>query len=289
MNVTKPIQRLRAGFTLIELLVVIAIIAILAAILFPVFAKARDKARQTSCISNQKQMALGWIQYSQDYDESTLPWSDNAASNGYGFPWPELMQPYLKNYSILRCPSIPDSLITYSYNANVGGANGYNVLGTVFGPIRSVASIQAPSQTPIFAEVEGFGFLDATPDQNIQGWAMSFIAPDASQGFQLRAMKYRKTAASTTNDGEATWASGGTDASGQIISVNRRRGATLQASVHSEGSNYVFADGHAKWVHGLLQTNGTYAAPKAGMDYNSDGRVGDDAGATGGSTAGKYD
>jgi prepilin-type N-terminal cleavage/methylation domain-containing protein len=68
------------GFTLIELLVVIAIIAILAAILFPVFAQAREKARQASCASNHKQIILGWLQYAQDYDETAVPYSSNTAS-----------------------------------------------------------------------------------------------------------------------------------------------------------------------------------------------------------------
>jgi prepilin-type N-terminal cleavage/methylation domain-containing protein len=77
MNVMPPVSRRRPGFTLIELLVVIAIIAILAAILFPVFAQARAKARQTACLSNQRQIGIGILAYSQDYDEccrsATIP------------------------------------------------------------------------------------------------------------------------------------------------------------------------------------------------------------------------
>ena len=98
----------RPAFTLIELLVVIAIIAILAAILFPVFAKAREKARQASCSSNLKQIGLAMIQYRQDYDETT-PWFVNGAawtagpnSNSY---WGVFYEPYTKNQQIFRCPS----------------------------------------------------------------------------------------------------------------------------------------------------------------------------------------
>src|ERR1700743_3800079 len=96
------VARLRAlaGFTLIELLVVIAIIAILAAILFPVFAKAREKARQTACLSNCKQMSLGIQQYTQDYDE-TLPWAQQAV----GGAWNLLIYPYVKNDQVFQCPS----------------------------------------------------------------------------------------------------------------------------------------------------------------------------------------
>ncbi len=93
----------RRGFTLIELLVVIAIIAILAAILFPVFARAREKARQTSCLSNVKQLSLGVLMYTQDYDER-LPYCDcNAYSSGTN--WAISTQPYVKNAQIFVCPS----------------------------------------------------------------------------------------------------------------------------------------------------------------------------------------
>jgi len=96
----------RRGFTLIELLVVIAIIAILAAILFPVFAKAREKARQTSCLSNVKQISLGVLQYVQDYDERTPP-GGNVDMMSHAHPWASAM-PYVKNDQVFACPS--DSL-----------------------------------------------------------------------------------------------------------------------------------------------------------------------------------
>src|ERR1700712_669821 len=105
--------RLNRGFTLIELLVVIAIIAILAAILFPVFAQTREKARQTSCLSNTKQLALALLQYSQDYDELIVPYAVTVTpamskSEGGTSPserWNALIQPYCKSLAIFTCPS----------------------------------------------------------------------------------------------------------------------------------------------------------------------------------------
>jgi prepilin-type N-terminal cleavage/methylation domain-containing protein/prepilin-type processing-associated H-X9-DG protein len=96
-----------SGFTLIELLVVIAIIAILAAILFPVFAQAREKARQTSCLSNLKQMGLGMMMYAQDYDETMIlntRYYDTTSGDRHGM-WAMGIQSYIKNTLIFSCPS----------------------------------------------------------------------------------------------------------------------------------------------------------------------------------------
>src|SRR5687768_4219848 len=108
-------RRHRPGFTLIELLVVIAIIAILAAILFPVFAQARDKARQSACLSNSKQLGTAFMMYTQDWDEQ-FPFVTCGDSYLGGcvqwlrgsLPWPLTIQPYMKNYGIYVCPSDPD-------------------------------------------------------------------------------------------------------------------------------------------------------------------------------------
>jgi len=97
MNIS--LSKRHNAFTLIELLVVIAIIAILAAILFPVFARARENARRSSCQSNLKQIGLGILQYAQDYDE-TLPYSRNIA-----VPWQLAIQPYVKSTQLMKCPS----------------------------------------------------------------------------------------------------------------------------------------------------------------------------------------
>jgi prepilin-type N-terminal cleavage/methylation domain-containing protein/prepilin-type processing-associated H-X9-DG protein len=114
-------RRIRRGFTLIELLVVIAIIAILAAILFPVFARAREAARKSSCQSNLKQIGTAFLMYVQDYDE-TWPniWNgvvdiNLAPPTGYNWAW--AVQPYIKNTQVFRCPS-DTQRVGSSYNAN---------------------------------------------------------------------------------------------------------------------------------------------------------------------------
>src|SRR5438105_14926395 len=113
-----------AGFTLIELLVVIAIIAILAAILFPVFAQAREKARAISCLSNIKQINLGFQMYMQDYDEmwiyrpghdvngSNCDWKYICGDNVPAQDWQDVVQPYIKNYGVFDCPSAPSNDLT---------------------------------------------------------------------------------------------------------------------------------------------------------------------------------
>ena len=132
------------GFTLIELLVVIAIIAILAAILFPVFARAREKARQTSCLSNVKQISLGILMYCQDYDEKmgNLGWC-NIPGN---FRWTDMIFPYVKNVQLFECPSasfldaggvnVPGS--TYGFNIYNYRANGWYQVVKVPSPATTI-------------------------------------------------------------------------------------------------------------------------------------------------------
>ncbi|MBI5830745.1 MAG: DUF1559 domain-containing protein [Armatimonadetes bacterium] len=163
----------KGGFTLIELLVVIAIIAILAAILFPVFAKAREKARASSCQSNCKQIGLGIIQYMQDYDE-TLPERGGNPNPG----WQDRIQPYLKSIQVFTCPSAsnlkfvpwntpnPNSAATGSYGVNNCGYIGAGAritgddpprcagYGGLFhaNPPMHIAEFPQPATTMIFAE-----------------------------------------------------------------------------------------------------------------------------------------
>lgn len=116
--------RNQKGFTLIELLVVIAIIAILAAILFPVFAQAREKARAISCLSNSRQLASANYMYTQDYDETLLP----AANYAVNPPtiWIEAIIPYIKNEQIFLCPSASGARFPASWSLRNFAPLGYN-------------------------------------------------------------------------------------------------------------------------------------------------------------------
>jgi prepilin-type N-terminal cleavage/methylation domain-containing protein/prepilin-type processing-associated H-X9-DG protein len=167
----KPLSAL--GFTLIELLVVIAIIAILAAILFPVFQKVRENARRTSCLSNEKQLGLAIVQYTQDFDE-TYPYAEdcvnyNCFAGITNTIWPEMISSYVKDYAVYTCPDDSGAGQSVGY-AGVGisyGSNSYRQFpngtltldgimgGTTWGAGQSAATlgkIGQPSNTILLGE-----------------------------------------------------------------------------------------------------------------------------------------
>jgi prepilin-type N-terminal cleavage/methylation domain-containing protein/prepilin-type processing-associated H-X9-DG protein len=137
---------MKNAFTLIELLVVIAIIAILAAILFPVFAQAREKARQASCLSNTKQLAVGLLMYQQDYDEQ-FPLIRGEQS------WVYKMQPYLQSYQLLRCPSdtstnwVRNPAVFQDYNTTTQRVTSYALNG-ILAPTTPTTNNPNPAPNP---------------------------------------------------------------------------------------------------------------------------------------------
>ena len=165
----------RRGFTLIELLVVIAIIAILAAILFPVFAKAREKARQSSCLSNEKQITLAILQYVQDYDER-FP-VGRCGTSVPPYHWPMAVSPYMKNSQILICPSRSSaSQITPAFITGVGWTAGaadgryaefpqYGMNNLIAGTNTSVAlgTVQTPADTVMLGESNWYTYNGPGP------------------------------------------------------------------------------------------------------------------------------
>ena len=145
----------RTGFTLIELLVVIAIIAILAAILFPVFARAREKARQTSCLSNLKQIGLGEKMYESDYDECTASYSSHPGAAA-AYSYIQMLEPYLKNDQIGLCPSdTRDTGWTYAPNITVCGLPNMATSHGYLFCFRKIATFEFPAETGIFADTTG--------------------------------------------------------------------------------------------------------------------------------------
>jgi prepilin-type N-terminal cleavage/methylation domain-containing protein/prepilin-type processing-associated H-X9-DG protein len=198
------------AFTLIELLVVIAIISILAAILFPVFARARENARRASCLSNLKQIGLGVMMYSQDYDEQ-IPGRNTMTGHGVGYNCssgtagcvllydvinnrPYMLEPYVKNRQLFICPS--RDAANNSATRGDYGENGLLISGA------SLASIEYPASMLMFADDTYGSRTQYAPSSGRTNWI-------------------------------ANYNNGGTEPYGR----------------HLDGVNVAFADGHAKWLH----------------------------------------
>jgi len=212
----------KRGFTLIELLVVIAIIAILAAILFPVFAKAREKARQTTCLSNEKELATAVLMYAEDWGETFPAWHARTADGGSDVSWRTLIFPYQKSEEIYVCPSNPDSSKwthdggdaagnpdpndappnfrrSYGLSRTVSRGTGNNIRG------RRLSELPKPAQTAMIGEL----------------WNTS------NNGINLR------------------WGS----------HWSKNRIANRIFAGHNCGMNIAFCDGHAKWMKPTATTD----------------------------------
>lgn len=220
------------AFTLIELLVVIAIIAILAAILFPVFATAREKARQSACLSNEKQLGLAVMQYIQDYDDG-YPGGMSGGGTANG-GWAAQIYPYVRSTRAFACPddtSKPNgawSVISYAYNwtFTFGGNQVNNVS---IGPVI-MSQLNAPALSILLCEIQGDSAPLTSPGEgtsavaNNSCWANS--APGVQTGWFSGTIGY-----ATGNPPDRTWI--------QMPAGTNGR--------HNGGSNYILADGHCKW------------------------------------------
>jgi len=236
------------GFTLIELLVVIAIIAILAAILFPVFAQAREKARQASCLSNCKQIGLASNLYVQDYDE-TFPGHDWQKGMGqFALPdgrtyvghvgWACQFYPYVKSTKVYVCPSDEDVRLQY---ADDGKKNPYqNEWGKPFPmsygenaaiylqlPPMRLAAISFPSDTYWIADINGWHTVGF--DLNYSGDAKELYGPN-----HFNRLRFSRNCPGLINTG------------GQL-GLPANYPDPGQCARHNGGNTIVFADGHAKW------------------------------------------
>ena len=212
------------GFTLIELLVVIAIIAILVAILFPVFARARESARRASCLSNLKQLGLGVMMYVQDYDE-IYP----ETITGGGYYWKDLLQPYVSNYQVFGCPSSSEGYGGSTASYNWGDHNYASVLAGNYGtnllmmrpysyttmPDLRLATVVSAASTYMMMDSGGY-YIDPVHVLHTASWY--YLPGSGSLGAVLSSSTYPRFA-DDFNNGR-----------------------------HFGGVNIMFADGHAKWL-----------------------------------------
>jgi len=269
----------RKGFTLIELLVVIAIIAILAAILFPVFAQAREKARQISCASNEKQLGLAFIQYQTDFDDYYPGTLLNPAPTGWngGSGWSAQIYTYAKSTGVYKCPDDPGSLmsvttnnittnyvpVSYGFNTNLAGTAAntvtssavtvelFEVTGVVADPTNETAGTQSYDAVgdgvdPLFTEA-----LNPVADNEITGVASGVANIPAVGGTQINSIAQYATGPLGSNG----WCPSGQAWTNQSKIASIKVGGTETPIVNNpqhanSGANYLLCDGHVKFLRG---------------------------------------
>jgi len=276
--------RARAGFTLIELLVVIAIIAILAAILFPVFAQAREKARAAACMSNMKQIGNAMLMYTNDYDE-LLPETGlqgvfrNATNNGLGqlymgvLPFHLAVQPYAKNYNVFACNSDPAK-----QNASIDRSGVRDMF--ISAGVPRAPQLPPYSNTPTFPQAVAKIFPMSYATNYVLSQCYGYTprsgggtVPSSDPGGQGRGRSLAEIAepgnvwimteyATDLTTGNGGWycTPGYLNANGTVSLRDRWRGGRR----HSEGRHWLFVDGHVKWLKDpAFETSPGVATPDA--------------------------
>ena len=264
----------RSGFTLIELLVVIAIIAILAAILFPVFQKVRENARRTACLSNLKQIGLGLVQYTQDADEKE---PGGANIYGVGTGWAGQIYPYLKSIAVYQCPDdsghgsrassygLNANFVVNPYGAPASTVNGVSYAANTAPPNgHSLADFVAPSKTVMLFEVTNSAGYDVS---NVSGaYANGFNSDSQYNGGSAAGLGVGNTGYSEPSGFGAPTArpqyatgymtNSSTDATNGVPNFQAPTGR------HTDGSNFLMADTHAKFFRPTsVSAGGSYVVP----------------------------
>lgn len=223
----------KSGFTLIELLVVIAIIAILAAILFPVFAKARSRARQTACLNNVKQISLAFLTYFQDNEERFPPFA-GVTTWGDRTGWSERIFPYVKSMEVYRCPENDKSTFCYSMNA-LSSVNFLGQISRVRNPVRFIHLLECSGSGNIKIKGSITGDSDLTTE-----WSANLPADNQQDGF-VYGTRTGGLSYTTVSNPLPVWKYR------DVPGIHW--GRLYFPGWHNGGNNVMFLDGHVKFFN----------------------------------------